>query len=340
MPDPVIITNEHQQPIGFTSYDPKTKLAGRPHYLLHGILLIGILIVLFLGLPAIFFYFYLFNNPERILFESFKNLSEEQSFRLSVRSLGTSNGGSFSGTLDYFRDTHRYSALSVDMPLIAKNKIPFHMKLIYNKNDVFLFFPSITNQKWFHTTASDLQSQSTISGPTPAPLMKLSEKDLIEKIKNAVHIRSSGSVEDAGLPAHLITIGLRKQGLLDLIDYLNATTTMKYSDVKELKTVVAAVDNWDSNLFEVKIDKESRKISSIRVSLPAIPKETLQTDRQEISSSVTNPLAYVEVLRNDLGSLFASTSSQNTVIPFARIEFTDYNEVPQINPPHEVVELH
>jgi len=330
-------------------------------------LILGILLVLILVAGGFYYYAFILNSPQKVLAKSYEKLKAVNSLSLIASFTGTDSNL----VMDYHEGQTQLSRVKFSLKNIdndAKQNIT--IEGLFNQNDIYTNFtysqldsliaqvppafnlqamqtfklinPVIHGTSWLHIDMSSLNELAkSSSSSSAAATSKISDQDIKELeqvLTDSLIIKQKGSFFSLpGVTKQQYSIGFKKAKLLELVDKIkDLPIDTKLSDINSVKKVIESTDNWDADLIDLTLNSqgypEKMVISMPPISMEAL-KETVDStvkDNSQISSLLSGQL-------DQLNSLFNAKQS-DSINEIATIEFSQFNSVPVINKPTNIVE--
>jgi hypothetical protein len=205
---------------------------------------------------------------------------------------------------------------------------------ITSLNTYKLILPALQGEEWIHvlipTKSSNLDNSQT---PTPIPEYEELKSKFLQSLSFREYQRN---YKMSGVVYERISIGIKKDKLIDFLESIKDTDLdIKLSDINSAITFVKSVDNWDSDLAEILIEKKTGLLRKIVFKLPEIPDGAIE---KVIDDS--KPDSNVSKLRNFSQSIenFISQSPKGELNEIGTLTFDSYDDASDISRPINVIE--
>lgn len=304
------------------------------------------------------------NDPLRIVSKSFNNLESASSYLLHASLAKNEDYGLVDLNFDYHKAPFLFSRGQVKITGIGSevghnllvlaifNAEGSYLQASYSKIDtltsqIALLYPQITaletyqlilpvvkGQKWLHLTS---QEDPKSQGSTDVSEEKV--KELNEKFIETIVVRSHDAnyeLEDSKY--HRIVLGFDEPKLIEFIEEVKTLDLeIELKTINSLIKIVQSVENWNDDIVEILIEKDTGNLFQLTLSLPKIPEDTLNSSISENveGQSVFSPLTdYVLPKLKDV----VTPPSLNNLTFIGKIEFTNYNQAPSAEKPAPTLE--
>ena len=327
--------------------------------------LILIIITVILGLGGGFIILQNYrNNPLRLISKSFSNLESTSSYSLHAALAKNEEFGLVDLTIDYHKAPFLFSRGQAKITSIGSelghnllilaifNAEGSFLQASYSKIDSFenqlnLLYPQITaletyqlilpvvkGQKWLHlTTREDSKAQGgvEISEEKATVLNKKFIETIVVRSHNANY-----KLEDSKY--HRIVLGFDEPKLIEFIEEVKSLDLeIQLKQINSLSKIVQSVENWNDDLVEILIEKDTGNLFAIALSLPKIPEDALdQTIVENVEGqSLFSPLTdYIIPKLKDV----ITPPSHNNLTYIGKVEFINYNQAPSAQKPSPTLE--
>ena len=329
------------------------------------IILVVVVISIFFAITIIakLFYYDSFEKPVDILERSWENLLQAESFVAKFSGAENEEIDKFEVVINYHKNSEKLSEIELVIEDLAETENNI-LKIAsrWNEDNLFLLFdynnsdnlvremnrsypqilflktyqimqPVISGDRWLHIPIP-LESEENGVEATD----QLSEADIekiSESMKDTILIRSydkSYAVNDKKY--HRIMIGLSKEKLLvffkDLKDY---SLDIKLSDINSIIDSIEETDNWDFDLAEILIDKDSGNFYEISFILPDFQEKIDNRSDKSVIFDLFSKLLF------DIESDTRNLLNEKKYYNIGEITFTNYNKASNINSPKTMVEF-
>lgn len=304
------------------------------------------------------------NDPLRLISESFNSLETASSYSLHATLTKNENYGLVDLTFDYHKAPFLFSRGQAKITSIGSelghnllilaifNASDSFVQASYSKIDtltsqIALLYPQITaletyqlilpvikGQKWLHlTTPQDTQTQAGV---------EISEEKatvLNKKFIETIVVRSHDAnykLDDSNY--HRIILGFDEAKLIEFIEVVKTLDLeIELKQINSLIKIVQSVENWNDDIVEILIEKDTGNLFSLALSLPKIPGDALEQSIVENveDQNVFSPLT--KYILPELKNLVTPPSSNNLNF-IGSVEFINYNQAPSAQKPSPTLE--
>jgi hypothetical protein len=328
---------------------------------------IFIVIVSISGGGGIYLYNYI-NNPLRIMAESYTKFDESNSFSVNAEFANMNGVADVSALLDYQKQDLTLSRVQVKIENIEKD--PDHSLtglLIFNSSEGYLqtqyskayeidnllklsspqitelesyklAYPILTGKRWLYFEMSDEKGEAYESSGVEISEAKVQE--LNEKFIESIVINSHNSnFEIDGKKYHKILIGFDKEKLINFVEtFKDLDLEVELKDINALVRVIISIDNWNSNIVEIVIEKDTSYPHSIALWLPQIPEDALEEGIKESISDESSASRYLDLFSESIDKLMDNKDEEARALNYiGKLTFSNYNRAPGAERPKNIV---
>ena len=304
------------------------------------------------------------NDPLRLISKSFNNLESASSYSLHVALAKNAQYGLVDLSIDYHKAPFLFSRGQAKITSIGSelghnllilaifNTEGSFVQTSYSKIDTLtsqlnLLYPQITaletyqlilpvikGQKWLHlTTPQDTQTQGGVE------ISEEKVKELNNKFIESIIVRSHDAnykLEDSKY--HRIVLGFDEPKLVEFIEVLKSLDLeIELKQINSLIKIVQSVENWNGDIVEILIEKDTGNLFSLALSLPKIPEDALE---QSIDESVPDQSVFSPLTEYILPKLkdVITPPAHNNLTFIGKVEFINYNQAPSTQKPSPTLE--
>ena len=323
----------------------------------------GALALILLVSIGVLAYTILSPKPEKILLDALTKSAEASSFEARFKT----GDGNFVADSVYHKDKNMYSKLSVTIKNIENQKGSdlsavgvFNDKKVYVQGSYTkldetvamvkstmipnvesletykLILPVLKNEKWLVINIPE--ASGTASVPPASSASDKQMEAVVKKFGEALVIHRFDKNYKKGYEVYTrISLGFDKKKLITAINSFKDTDLdVKVSQINAVVKYVEASDNWDSDLIDVLIDRDSY-IREATIRAPEVSPKTLEELINE-GSKDNQELSYLKGFTSQIeGVMKSKTGGKLTDI--GTIEMDSYNKAVEVAVPTNVVTM-
>lgn len=332
------------------------------------IVLLIVFIVFIVSTSGILAYKYIFNNPLKIISESFTKLLKADSFTSELYINEDKDNTNFTATINYHKNKNKFSGFNANILKIGGNQDDnLKVEGIFNENELFILpeysrlneleaqvtiiLPQITRlntykmvkpvlkgEKWLHIKFPE--ESSTNNKKSISQISKAEQKKLQEKFIKSIIVKSYDSSYKAGSKTfHRITLGFEKKELIAFIEQVKTLNIdLKLSEINNIEKTVLSINNWNDDLIEILVDKKDNSLYMISVSLPQITESVIKDTLEQSSGNEGMSAYFKNLLFENLQGVVKKDDNRKPE-HIGKIFFGNYNKVSDINKPLNIIEF-
>jgi len=304
------------------------------------------------------------NDPLRLIAKSFENLESASSFTAHALFPGNENYTSADLNIDYHKAPYLLSRGQIKITNINSemgnnllilaifNSSDSYIQASYSKIDILesqinvlypqisgletyqLIIPVIKGQKWLH-----LNNNSEQPSPDGVQISEEKQKEINQKFIDSIIVRSHDANFKSGDSSyHKILLGFDEPKLIEFIkSFKSLDLEIELKQINSLIKIMQSAENWNDDIVEILIEKDSGNLYSLSLSLPKFPEDALEETIEENLQSEESIETFVELFSNKLKDAIKPEISKE-LLYIGRVEITNYNQAQSAQIPSPQVE--
>jgi len=304
------------------------------------------------------------NDPLRLIAKSFENLESASSFTAHALFPGNENYASADLNIDYHKAPYLFSRGQAKITNINSemgnnllilaifNSSDSYIQASYSKIDILenqinvsypqisgletyqLIIPVIKGQKWLH-----LKNNSAQPSPYGVQISEEKQKEINQKFLDSIIVRSHDvNFKSGDTSYHKILLGFDEPKLIEFVEsFKSLDLEIELKQINSLIKIIQSADNWNDDIVEILIEKDSGNLYSLSLSLPKFPEDALEQTIEENLQSEESIETFAELFSNKLKDIIKPESSSE-LLYIGRVEITNYNQAPSAQIPSPQVE--
>ncbi len=329
-------------------------------------ILIGLIVLSILaGLSyAGYLFYFRYINPVGIISKSVESTQKLESFTINFNFPKKDGSPSIEAFADYHKSPNIYSRAQLSINnmgndpansvlfMIIANKSSIFLQGSYSKYEILentikrdtpeilalesykLFKPLITGEKWLEIivpeNVSGTSSDKSITIPKDNEIQlnkKLTKCFLTKKFDRNFQINDK--------TYYKIIFGFKKKELIEFTEFLKTLDLeINIKDINSLIKIIQSSDDWDEDIFELLIEKDSLYLRSVKISLPIIPEGALKSSLED-GLEDNSTLSFLKDYLTEKSETFFKNKqgSPEKLVEIVEISLTNYNNAPQSSKP-------